>query len=149
MSILIKGMEMPKNCYDCNFAVDGTCVAMQPISTRNWREKETTNFCPLIPIPDHGDLIEKTPIIDALTVSEKSISVIQRGAEAREDIRYCQGVMIGYANSILALDNAPIVIPAERREWEEPEINPCGSCQDYDGFGGCKSRGGCAERSEE
>lgn len=34
-------------------------------------------------------------------------------------------------------------------DWEEPEINPCRGCGDYDGRGGCKSRGGCgAERSE-
>lgn len=28
-------------------------------------------------------------------------------------------------------------------EWEEPEINPCRGCIDYDGRGGCKSNGGC------
>jgi hypothetical protein len=28
-------------------------------------------------------------------------------------------------------------------EWEEPEINPCRGCDDYDGRGGCKSAGGC------
>lgn len=34
-------------------------------------------------------------------------------------------------------------------DWEEPEINPCRGCDDYDGRGGCKSKGGCgAERSE-
>jgi DNA-directed RNA polymerase subunit RPC12/RpoP len=35
-------------------------------------------------------------------------------------------------------------------DWEEPEINPCRGCDDYDGRGGCTSHGGCgAERSEE
>lgn len=28
-------------------------------------------------------------------------------------------------------------------DWEEPEINPCRGCDDYDGRGGCKSAGGC------
>lgn len=28
-------------------------------------------------------------------------------------------------------------------EFEEPEINPCRGCEDYDGYGGCKSNGGC------
>lgn len=28
-------------------------------------------------------------------------------------------------------------------EWQEPEINPCRGCDDYDGRGGCKSNGGC------
>lgn len=31
----------------------------------------------------------------------------------------------------------------EINEWEEPEINPCRGCIDYDGRGGCKSNGGC------
>ena len=31
----------------------------------------------------------------------------------------------------------------ERRVSEEPEINPCRGCEDYDGEGGCKSHGGC------
>ena len=39
-------------------------------------------------------------------------------------------------------------------EWQEPEINPCRGCVDYDGQGGCKSNGGCGvemdgERKED
>lgn len=36
-------------------------------------------------------------------------------------------------------------------KWEEPEINPCRGCDDYDGRGGCKSNGGCGAdmRGEE
>lgn len=39
----------------------------------------------------------------------------------------------------------------ERREdaYEEPEINPCRGCEDYDGKGGCMSKGGCGERRED
>lgn len=58
MSILIKGMTMPKNCFECNFAVDGTCVAMRPIRIRDWKAKETTNYCPLVELPPHGRLID-------------------------------------------------------------------------------------------
>lgn len=29
---------------------------------------------------------------------------------------------------------------------EEPEINPCRGCEDYDGQGGCISKGGCGAR---
>ena len=69
-----------------------------------------------IEVPDHGNLIEKEQIVDNLAIAEKSVSVIQRGAETEKDIRYCQGAMVGYANSILVIDNAPVVIPAERSE---------------------------------
>jgi len=33
-----------------------------------------------------------------------------------------------------------------RPQFEEPEINPCRGCEDYDGKGGCKTKGGCADR---
>ena len=34
-------------------------------------------------------------------------------------------------------------------ELEEPEINPCRGCVDYDGRGGCKSNGGCGAEMDE
>lgn len=78
--------------------------------------KERLDTCPLAELPNHGDLIEKRPIVDALAVAEKNVSFLQRGVEREENIKYCQGVMVGYANSILAINNAPVIIPAERRE---------------------------------
>ena len=61
MSILIKGMKMPKNCREC-FA----CKAELS------QEKKVIYVCcfamtdcPLIPVPPHGDLIDR----DALTIS--------------------------------------------------------------------------------
>lgn len=38
----------------------------------------------------------------------------------------------------------------ERKDkFEEPEINPCRGCSDYDGRGGCISNGGCGERKDD
>ena len=37
----------------------------------------------------------------------------------------------------------------EDLQWEESEINPCRGCEDYDGQGGCLSKGGCGERRED
>lgn len=37
----------------------------------------------------------------------------------------------------------------DENEWEEPEINPCRGCVDYDGRGGCKSNGGCGANMDE
>ena len=55
MSILIKGMKMPKDCTECRFAYDGRCLA-------NYGRKskiDITNYCPLIELPPHGDLIDR------------------------------------------------------------------------------------------
>ena len=56
--IYIPGMENPKNCEDCPFgwytrAGDKFCLTM----IHGWQIK-----CPLIPVPDHGRLIDKSVI---------------------------------------------------------------------------------------
>lgn len=58
MSILIKGIEMPKNCWDCFACHDGWCIINQKIEGH----RTVTHSCPLIEVPPHGDLID----VDAL-----------------------------------------------------------------------------------
>lgn len=63
MSILIKGMEMPQSCYDCDFQVqvptgehsyEWLCSATQKYLCGFSKED---NGCPLTEIPDgHGKL---------------------------------------------------------------------------------------------
>ena len=62
MSILIKGMEMPKSCYDCSFAVevyDGSgvyaCVVTDKCVCRGAGRHDD---CPLVSVPPHGRLID-------------------------------------------------------------------------------------------
>lgn len=66
MDILIKGMEMPKDCISCPF-FDGSWCKAQPID--NWRtsnyrpskgERQVT--CPLVALPEHGRLISDTDV---------------------------------------------------------------------------------------
>lgn len=115
MGVYIKGLKMPDCCWDCPCNNDelGVCNIL-------WIEIRFSNDrlpdCPLLPVPDHGDLIDKKPIVDAFAIAKKNLSFLQRGVEREENIKYCQGVMVGYANSILAIDNAPVIIPAERNE---------------------------------
>ena len=63
MSILIRGMEMPTSCNECRFAVDGWCYACVPES-EDERKRITTNYCPLIEIPPHGDLIGRDALME-------------------------------------------------------------------------------------
>lgn len=64
--IYIKGMEMPKSCAFCRFA--GSCGVH---NAEEWPDIESIVFndvigidgvrdpdCPLIPVPDHGRLID-------------------------------------------------------------------------------------------
>ena len=66
MSVIVKGMEMPKNCKDCPLNYDQMACAVT--GTRWWSdrimlmdfdsEKERLYDCPLVEIPTpHGRLI--------------------------------------------------------------------------------------------
>jgi hypothetical protein len=76
MSILIKGMEMPKTCRKCGFyhhSVDDGYYDFEYCGANNaefnnaydstkphinpFEEKLST--CPLVPVPPHGDLIDR------------------------------------------------------------------------------------------
>lgn len=67
MSILIKGMRMPKSCYECALETDyGTCgyysyyVEAGHDSEINKRRDD----CPLIEIPPHGRLIDADALLE-------------------------------------------------------------------------------------
>ena len=60
MSVYIKGMKMPKNCGQCLFKglspTGESMVCELTLDTVPWDWKPTD--CPLIPVPDHGRLID-------------------------------------------------------------------------------------------
>lgn len=77
MSILIKGMEMPENCYKCPFAMeyystlymskagkfrkDYCCVITHKTLTSTKRNR----FCPLVEVPTpHGRLIDADALLE-------------------------------------------------------------------------------------
>ena len=76
MSVYIRGMEMPKDWYSCPFSNGAAGCKLQDNIVCAKVYKEHT--CPLIPVPDHGRLIDadKLPwylvdardILDAPTV---------------------------------------------------------------------------------
>lgn len=63
MSILIKGMEMPKNCNKCPMTVDGYCRIIGYPNGDALNKRYKPLWCPLVEVPKHGRLIDA----DALT----------------------------------------------------------------------------------
>ena len=80
MSILIKGMEMPKKCAGCMMwyllPFKDTYVDICRVTGKKVYPYAVDESCPLIPVPDHGDLIDR----DAL---EKDIDKYIGGEESR------------------------------------------------------------------
>lgn len=72
MSVLIKGMDMPKSCKECPFKeyanmsyeLDWCCINKADISY----EMDISPNCPLVEVPTpHGDLIDSDYLIEHST----------------------------------------------------------------------------------
>ena len=107
MSVYIKGMEMPCCCDECRFLDeygDYPCCIItdeQRGYTFKTREKRMDK-CPLIPVPDHGRLIDADALYESCAL-DTNIDVM---ASAKRINEYMQ----------LKIDEAPTIIPAEGGE---------------------------------
>lgn len=97
MGIYLPNMEMPKSCSECRFAVDGWCYAYGKPNVDVLSDKGRTNWCPLVYVPPHGDLIDAQ-------------------AEMRLMQSYDYDTYDDYNRAFDMLDNAPTIIPAEEDE---------------------------------
>ena len=103
MSLVIRGMEMPKSCYNC-WALDDYCDYPRCRITEEQRgytfpiREKRMDKCPLAPIPPHGRLI------DADVLRE---NWLENG----------ENEYVYDTNAFLdSLDDSPTVIPAEEGE---------------------------------
>lgn len=98
MSVLIKGMKMPKDgCKGCPFAVrlkgfvSHTCAVNGKLVAGNHERGGFPFDCPLVPVPPHGRLIDADAIVmDYIGIMDDGMNL------------YTQR----------AIDNAPTIIPA-------------------------------------
>lgn len=99
MSVLIKGMKMPKNCDACPMLYEYRFCELTDdhASSIEWKteEKRMPN-CPLIELPDHGDLIDRDVLKD----------------ECKEPYVWWETA----TQMAQILSDSPVVIPAERSE---------------------------------
>lgn len=71
MSVLIKGLEMPKHCWQCPFHDDvDDCILLNQSGMKVWGETKRLDDCPLIEVPKHGRLIDA----DALNYSHTDLA---------------------------------------------------------------------------
>ena len=108
MSILIHGMEMPKNCSECAFihsswGLDYYCAVAKEYEESNFIYSQRMSSCPLTELPPHGRLGD----LDAL---QKQVeNTIQ---DAHMSLLWKQGMM--YAHGLV--EASKTVIEAEGSE---------------------------------
>lgn len=106
MSVVIRGMEMPKSCYECLFRVGAWCALIE-----DWRKAYNTppngerlEDCPLVELPPHGRLIDA----DALTEMCREMQSIDWNKKA-----FPYSWEHAYEEFENDIDEAPTIIGAE------------------------------------
>lgn len=106
MSVLIKGMKMPTACMNGGCPIDGKYCDL-------WWKAGGGSYgrhrdCPLIELPDHGDLIDRNMLIGGFAdwYIQESPMYLGDNKVVAETI----------GEAMKAIEAAPVVIPAERSE---------------------------------
>ena len=107
MSVLIKGISMPKGCIDCPFMVyrenDDCILQSAEVNSRIESWDDMKSGCPLINVSAHGGLIDQDACRDDFANAEYAIL----SGDATKD----------RANSIIdEFDLLPVFIEAEEDE---------------------------------
>lgn len=110
MSILIKGLHKPDENHGCPF-VDveyGYCLVDLGVTGNGEKCERMKDRCPLIELPDHGDLVD---------MDEFSRAMYHEAFEVDSEMqKWESGCWIRYKMFERLRDSAPVVIPAERSE---------------------------------
>ena len=74
MGVLIRGMEMPTSCDDCRLNNGISCYAVPEYMEDGvvGRTDDRPNWCPLVPIPPHGRLIDAGALMERFEKEEKA-----------------------------------------------------------------------------
>lgn len=105
MSVLIKGMKIPNNCGACPLRL-AWCRERLYMVTRPPR-------CPLIELPDHGDLIDRTKLLHGSEIGEQGLDELIMAKDL------CVDMMVALKAARKLICDQPVVIPAERSEDDE------------------------------
>lgn len=101
MSVLIKGMEMPKNCHECPLLyVTSLCDGFKD--------------CPIVPIPPHGRLIDADALMVEYEKAEKSCD--EHGREFSYSFRSGGELCTEWWPMHLMLQDASTIVPADKKE---------------------------------
>lgn len=108
MSVYIKGMEMPSGCDDCYFCGEmGMCSVLVAthinsgiVGEYRYNEFERPPFCPLVPVPEHGRLIDTSAKVQTQLYDDQIEDWIDADMTVEEYLGYC-------------FNEVPTIIPAD------------------------------------
>ena len=119
MSVLIQGMVMPKDCYECQYGVDvdigvGVARGCELLKDFSPISDERHEDCPLIEIPPHGRLIDADALIADIKAElvELTLNGMKGTPMWTNDLR-------SMLERLEDEDIAPTIIPADKEGRDE------------------------------
>ncbi len=96
MSILIKGMEMPKNCIECpcGHETEGAFWDECSVLAREYEKDADSvrpNWCPLVELPPHGRLIDADKLMRDIEEYHLSDGKFQHWVDVQQTIIEAEG----------------------------------------------------------
>lgn len=115
MSILIKGVKMPKSCYECS-GFFNKADYHQCYYDKDDRDLDELNvyatrpeWCPLVEVPEHhGRLVDLDKLIDDMGLDEAR----KYGNKTARDRSFSYGTLMRY-EIVDALEDTPVIIDKE------------------------------------
>ena len=128
MSVYIKGMEMPTRCEDCfcywhNAEFDYAYCIISSVNVRGHGNARLVG-CPIIPVPDHGDLIDRDAYKAEMKKRQDNCAEWRDNAKADGDMEIyhrADGALSVFCEAKLTLDKMPTIIPADHADKEAGE----------------------------
>ena len=123
MSILIKGIKMPRGCQVCPIShwnkldqMTGCELGRKhiPKDDEDFWQNDRPSWCPLVPVPPHGRLIDADAYLEKLmdTVNE----CVKKGVEIEAFRSFIEGAEVAIVDAMTMLNNMPTIIEAEVKE---------------------------------
>ena len=74
VSVIVKGMAMPKNCQECGLYIEGACYAKGYRDYRSIMDTAKPDDCPLVELPEkHGRLVDADKLADLLSKEKEKV----------------------------------------------------------------------------
>ena len=111
MSILIRGMEMPKDCKNCPMLVNYICIALglEP----DWGCSGRDERCPLVPVPPHGRLIDADALFREISNRTNAAYEWRRKATDEDIQARAEATYMAFVEVALTISNLPTIVEAE------------------------------------
>ena len=108
MSVLVKDMDLPENCFSCPLKEEGFCNITNAYAAQIYKRNSD---CPLVELPEHhGRLIDVDEMKLNFTMSDDCSTCDEDWKHCQYDREYSKMVFCGW------IDDQPIVVEAEDGE---------------------------------